>query len=161
MADPLTMLLSCLYGFFMGSYPVPIKARSVLAANVHPLIFQGYKSTLVCLTGLLFIFPVWARDDAVHLSWWGVASAAAWVPSGFCTIAAVPLIGLSFAIVISCASSSILSFLVFWLVLGEKVLPMISAIITHDLGDLLPMSSAIITHDLGDLLPMISAIYYP
>ena len=121
MADPLTMLLSCLYGFFMGSYPVPIKARSVLAANVHPLIFQGYKSTIVCVTGLLFFIPIWARDDAVHLSWWGVASAAAWVPSGFCTIAAVPLIGLSFAIVITCASSSILSFLVFWLVLGEKV----------------------------------------
>ena len=113
-ADPLTMLLSMCYGLFMGSYPVPIKARAVLAANVHPLVFQGYKSSWVCATGLLFLVPIALRADAVHLSWWGVASAAAWVPSGFCTIAAVPLIGLSFAIVISCATASILSFLVFW-----------------------------------------------
>ena len=31
------------YGAFMGTYPVPVKTPSVLAAGVHPIIFQSYK----------------------------------------------------------------------------------------------------------------------
>ena len=68
-----------------------------------------------------------ARDATFEFSWWGVASAAAWVPSGFCTITAVTQIGISLTICVSCASSAVLNFLVFWLVLGEKMKE-------HDIG---------------------------
>ena len=57
-----SFLLACGYGFFMGSYPVPIRAPSVLAANIHPLIFQSYKSSWVLVTG--------ARSRERHFSWW-------------------------------------------------------------------------------------------
>ena len=58
---------------------------------------------------------------AFEFSWWGVVSAAAWVPSGMCTIISVPLLGVSMGIVINTATASILSFLVFWLALGSDI----------------------------------------
>jgi hypothetical protein len=117
----MSLALAGAYGVFMGSYPVPIKAPEVLQARVHPIVFQAYKSTWVLITGTLFLIPVYARGVGYHFSWWGVASAAAWVPSGFCTITSVTLIGMSLTICIACSSSAVLNFLVFWLVLGEKM----------------------------------------
>lgn len=119
--DVNALFLASLYGVFMGSYPVPIKTRTVLAANVHPIIFQSFKSTWVFVTGLFFLIPIALRGESFHFSWWGVASAAAWVPSGFGTISAVPRIGVSLTIVLSCSWSSVLNFLVFWLVIGEEM----------------------------------------
>ena len=43
----LALLFAVLGGFFMGTYPVPIKAKSVVGADVHPIIFQCYKSIWV------------------------------------------------------------------------------------------------------------------
>ena len=119
--DGVALAFAVGYGVFMGSYPVPIKTPSVLAADVHPLIFQSFKSAWVLLTSLLVLIPIAAEEHTVQLTWWGVASAAGWVPSGLCTIFAVSTIGLSMAIVVSCASAAVLSFLVFWLVFQEKI----------------------------------------
>lgn len=112
---------AAVYGVFMGSYPVPIKAPRVRAANVHPIVFQCYKSFWVMVSGLLFAIPVYARGERLHLTWWAFASAACWVPSGTCTIASVMLNGVSLSIVLNAASGAIASFLVFWLVLNEPV----------------------------------------
>ena len=50
-----------------------------------------------------------------------MVSAFAWVPSGLGTIFSVPIIGVGPTVVISCSTASLLSFLVFWLVIGEEV----------------------------------------
>ena len=122
-----SLLLAAGYGLFMGSYPVPIKAPAVLKADVHPIVFQCYKSFWVCVTGCCFLFPILARGDKYEFTWWGVASAACWVPSGACTILAVTLNGVALSIVVACSACAVLNFLVFWLVLGEKMR-------THDIG---------------------------
>ena len=105
-----TLALGCCYGLFMGSYPVPIKARSVLAADVHPVVFQLYKSFWVCATGLCFVVPPLLRGDALRLSWWALAASAVWILTGLCTIFAIPRIGLSLTIILACATASVASF---------------------------------------------------
>ena len=121
MSDAVTLVYCLGYGLFMGSYPVPIKSRAVLAADVHPVVFQLYKSFWVCATGLCFAVPTLLRGEPLRLSGWAVAAACVWIPCGLCTIYAVPRIGLSLTIVLAAASWSVGSFLVFWLVLGEEV----------------------------------------
>ena len=43
----LTLLLAFAGGVFNGTFPVFIKTPRVLAARVHPVVFQLYKSTMV------------------------------------------------------------------------------------------------------------------
>jgi hypothetical protein len=85
----------------MGTYPVPIKAKTVRDADVHPIIFQCYKSFWVFTTGVCFLIPALgfgtSKTGSFEFSWWAVVSAAAWVPSGVCTIFSVPLLGVSMA----------------------------------------------------------------
>jgi len=52
---------------------------------------------------------------------WALASSAAWIPSGVCTIIAVPLIGVGSAVLLTSATGAALSFLVFWLGFHEQV----------------------------------------
>ena len=110
---------------------------------MHPVVFQLYKSTMVFLTGFLFLIPR-AIDPTLGpvssqkqeygelplyiFTYWGIVSAAGWIPSGLTTIFAVPIVGVGLAVAVAAGSSSILSFLVFWLVMGEKVK-------THSCGD--------------------------
>ena len=54
-------------------------------------------------------------------SWWGLVSALGWIPSGLCTISAVPRLGVGMSIAVTTSTASVMSFLVFWLVLGEKM----------------------------------------
>jgi len=122
-ADFVALCYSLLGGAFMGSYPVPIKAPAVLEAQVHPVVFQCYKTFWVFVTGWIFVAANFLRgkDIIFKFSWWAVVSNAAWIPSGLCTIAAVPRIGLAMTIVVSTGTASAMSFLVFWLVLGEQM----------------------------------------
>lgn len=115
------------YGVFMGSYPVPIKSPAVLEAQVHAMIFQAFKSFWVFATSLFALAAIAAAGRSYQFSWWAFASAAVWVPSGVGTIYAVTHLGLSMAIVVSCATSAVLSFLVFWLVFDEEIK-------RHDIG---------------------------
>ena len=39
--DKMAFIYAVLGGIFMGSYPVPIKAQSVVEANVHPIVFRA------------------------------------------------------------------------------------------------------------------------
>lgn len=121
--DSLTVLFVLLGGLCGGTYPVPIKDPKVLAAKVHPVVFQLYKSSWVFLTGLLFLVPIYLNNQTVgyQFSWWGVFSSLAWIPSGTLCIAAVPRIGVATTTVANCACATVLSFFVGWLVLEEGV----------------------------------------
>ncbi|CAE7663380.1 unnamed protein product [Symbiodinium pilosum] len=107
----------------MGAYPVPIKAPRVLKASPHPVVFQCYKTFWVFLTGWLFLLPRWWQQESPVFcpTWWGVVSALGWIPSGVCAIAAVPRLGVGMTVAVSSSCGSILTFLVFWLVLGESM----------------------------------------
>ena len=94
--------------------------------KVHPIIFQCYKTLSVFMFGAVILGIRAARgtnDDTKtsEFTRWDLASAAAWIPSGLFTITSVPLCGVSMAMVINASTGCLLSFLVFWLVLGEKV----------------------------------------
>jgi len=126
----LPLLLAIAGGAFMGLYPSFIKTKKVLAADVHPIVFQLYKSSMVFITGWFFLIPRAIKAHNGQLphgepifvfSWWAVISAMFWVPSGLLTITSVPMIGMGMQVAISCAANSILSFLVFWLVFGAKM----------------------------------------
>eukprot|EP00929_Paragymnodinium_shiwhaense_P062019 TRINITY_DN30969_c0_g1_i1.p1 TRINITY_DN30969_c0_g1~~TRINITY_DN30969_c0_g1_i1.p1 ORF type:complete len:384 (-),score=49.79 TRINITY_DN30969_c0_g1_i1:113-1204(-) len=122
-ADEIALLYSALGGFFMGTYVVPIKTPSVLKAGVHPVVFQLFKSSWVFLLGWLFVlYRLIAGKDLVFcFTPWGFLSAAAWIPSGLSTIASVPRIGVGLGIVLNSGTSSILTFLAGWLILGEDM----------------------------------------
>jgi hypothetical protein len=110
-------------GFFNGTYPVPIKAPAVVAADVHPIIFQMYKTSCVFLSGWIFVLINIFTNKALtfEFSWWAVLSAFSWIPAGLTTIYSVPIIGVSLSIVVNASFGAILSFMVFWLVFGEKI----------------------------------------
>lgn len=119
--DGLAFLFALIGSFSMGSYSVPIKAPSVLSANVHPLVFQCYKSFWVFSLGWLFIFVNLLREKpAYQFTYWGILGAAAWIPSGLGTIAAVPRLGVGMTAVINTGASACLQFLVGQLV-GERI----------------------------------------
>jgi len=123
------LILAIAGGAFMGLYPSFIKSKKVLAANVHPVVFQLYKSSMVFITGWFFLIPRIMKhhqgkielDEIYVFNKWAVISAMFWVPSGLLTITSVPMIGMGMQVAISCAANSILSFMVFWLVFGTTM----------------------------------------
>lgn len=116
------LLYVLLGGAFMGSYPVPIKAPSVVNANAHPVVFQWYKSFCVLVAGWLMVYFNYLMTSTYFaLNWWAVASAVAWVPGGLCTIAAVPRLGVAATMVTNSGTASVMSFLVGWLMMGEQM----------------------------------------
>lgn len=121
--DASSLSMAVLGGVAMGTYPVPIKCRAVVDACVHPLVFQCYKSAWVFATGFLFLIPNAMRgtEPVFEFTWWAVLSAAAWIPAGICTIAAVPRIGMGMAMLLNAGTCSWLSFLVFWFFEGERM----------------------------------------
>jgi len=117
-------------GFFIGTYPIFVKTPAVLAADVHPAVFQLYKSAWVAVSGLLFVvvngFAPWVRHDGTpfySFTWWAVLSACAWVPAGTCLIAAVPRVGVGAGVLLFDGSTTLLSFLAFTLVFHEPLKP--------------------------------------
>ena len=119
--DWLCLLFAVLSGVGNGTFPVFIKTKKVLAAGVHPVVFQFYKSAWVCLFGVSLIVVRLIRQQPLSFTPWAAASAAAWIPAGVTTIIAVPLIGVGSAVLATSAVSSTLSFLVFWLIFHESV----------------------------------------
>ena len=67
-AQLLALLYAVLGGISMGCYPAFIKTRAVLAVDVHPVVFQCYKSTMVLLAHaavkLLTHHPVYFLRDS-------------------------------------------------------------------------------------------------
>lgn len=119
--DWLTFYLALGSGIANGTFPVFIKTRAVLAADVHPVVFQLYKSSWVAIAGLFCALVRLARGLSLDFTPWALASSAAWIPSGVCTIIAVPLIGVGSAVLLTSATGAALSFLVFWLGFHEQV----------------------------------------
>ena len=91
--DGLTLLLAMLGGLFNGTFPIFIKTEKVLAAKVHPVIFQLYKSSWVMIVGVCCAIVRLIRGLPLAFTPWASLSAAAWIPSGVFTIIAVPLVG--------------------------------------------------------------------
>ena len=69
-----------------GSFAVPAKWASVRAANVHPLVYQTYKTFWCFATSWLALLV-----PGVQLVFtpFGVLSAVAWVPAGTLAIASI------------------------------------------------------------------------
>ncbi|CAJ1339678.1 unnamed protein product [Effrenium voratum] len=107
----------------MGAYPVPIKGSRVRAVSPHPVIFQCYKTFWVFVAGWVFVLARLLRQEVpvYCFTWWGTVSALGWIPSGLFTIAAVPRLGVGMTVAVNTGTASVLSFLVFWLVLGESM----------------------------------------
>jgi len=100
-------------GVLGGSYPVCIKVPRVIAAKVHPIVFQCYKSFWVFALAWIFLFVNWLRNKPMlAFTYWGVVCASLWVPAGFCYITAVTMCGLATAAVVSQGMTSIVEFLV-------------------------------------------------
>ena len=116
-------LLACGGGFFIGTYPIFVKTPAVLAARVHPVAFQFYKSFWVAVTGAALVAMRWARgaQPAFAFTSWAVLSACAWVPAGICLISAVPRAGVGAGVLLFDGSTTLLSFVVFTLVFHEPL----------------------------------------
>ena len=119
--DGLTLLLAMLGGLFNGTFPIFIKTEKVLAAKVHPVIFQLYKSSWVMIVGVCCAIVRLIRGLPLAFTPWASLSAAAWIPSGVFTIIAVPLVGVGSSVLTTAATGSVLSFLVFWLGFHEPM----------------------------------------
>ena len=122
------LLYAVLGGVCFGTYPLFIRTPAALAAKPHPIVFQLYKSTVVFLSSFLFLLPRYIRWRAANdgtplfvFSWWGVASAALWIPAGLTTIWSVPIIGMGLQVAVAASSSAIVSFCTFWLLFGTKM----------------------------------------
>ena len=122
-ASMLVTICLCIFaGIANGLFPVPLKAAAVVAIDSHPLAFQTFKSVWVAVSGCVAatISMLVSREPFVF-SLWGVASAAAWIPAGLSAIYAVPLTGMSGYIVVSCCTTTLVSFFIGWLLLGESM----------------------------------------
>ena len=113
-------------GHIPGARNLP--STAVLAADVHPVVFQCYKSSVVFLTGFVFMLPRWhavasSSDPGrqlYHFTPWALLSAAAWVPTGITTIYAVPRVGMAMTAAVSSSTFSTLSFVLFWAVFQDS-----------------------------------------
>ena len=95
-----------------GSFAAPAKTKRVVDANVHPLVYQTYKSIWCFLTSwLVLLIP------GVHFAFtpYALLSALFWVPGGWLAIASVQYAGLgisqatwsSFIVVVSFVSTCV------------------------------------------------------
>ena len=120
--DGWSTALALLAGVANGSYPLFLKTAAVLAADIHMIVFQSFKSTTLLLLGLVLVGSQALVATADYtFTWWAVAGAAAWIPSGLTTIAAVPMIGMGPTMLTAAGTGTVVSFFVGWLALGEPL----------------------------------------
>lgn len=110
-----TFVLCLVSGFFNGTFPVFIKTDAVLAAGVHPIVFQLWKAGIVSIVGIACAVLRYMRGLSIEFTPWAAWAAAAWIPSGVCTIISVTLCGVGSMTLVQAAASSTISFFVFWL----------------------------------------------
>lgn len=73
-----------------GSFAVPMKWQSVTKAEVHPLVYQCYKTFWTFATSHLVLF-----FEPYEFTWWGILSGFSWVPAGVASVVAVQNIGIA------------------------------------------------------------------
>lgn len=83
----LAILMACLC---FGSFAVPMKWPSVVEAQIHPLVYQCYKTWWTFVTTHLVLFFV-----PYEFTWWGLLSGFSWVPAGVAAIFAVQNAGIA------------------------------------------------------------------
>ena len=132
------LLWAVLGGAAMGTYPLFIRTPAVLRARPHTVVFQLYKSSCVFLSGFLFLIPrylAWHGAGGKHggkhggfagaplfvFNWWAFLSAAFWIPAGLFTIFSVPIVGVGLQVALAASTSSVVTFLVFWLAFGTRM----------------------------------------
>jgi len=74
-----------------GSFAVPMKWRSVVDAEVHPLIYQSYKTFWTFITSHLILFY-----QPYEFTWWGILSGFLWVPAGVAAVVVVRHLGIAY-----------------------------------------------------------------
>jgi len=75
-----------------GTYGVPIK--ETLRINVHPFVFQSYKTmTMVCTCWLVLLM-----GETVQFTPWGIVSGFLWVSGGMCGVIAIRYAGMAIAV---------------------------------------------------------------
>jgi glucose uptake protein GlcU len=73
-----------------GSFAVPMKWQSVVDAQVHPLVYQCYKTFWTFVTSHLVLC-----FQPYRFSVWGIASGFSWVPAGVAAVVAVQNCGIA------------------------------------------------------------------
>mmetsp|Transcript_43156 Transcript_43156/g.99451 ORF Transcript_43156/g.99451 Transcript_43156/m.99451 type:complete len:417 (-) Transcript_43156:154-1404(-) len=89
-SDPLPWLAVVACWICFGSFAVPMKWSPVLKANVHPLVYQTYKTFWTFVTAHLVLVY-----QPFKLSYWGLLSGVSWVPAGVASIVAVGHVGIA------------------------------------------------------------------
>ena len=124
------LIYAIMGGICFGTYPLFIRTPAVIAAKPKTIVFQLYKSTVVFISGFLFLIPRYLnwKDQTDHalvslfvFNWWAVLSAVFWIPAGLFTIYSVPIIGMGLQVALAASTSSVFTFLIFWLVFGTKM----------------------------------------
>lgn len=119
-------------GICHGTFPIFLKAQSAIAVKPHPLAWTCYKAFWLLLIGTALVLRRIAAgaSPAFIFSWWGVSSALAWVPASLLMNAAVPRCGVAIAASAEPGVLSALSFVIGWVILGEKM--RIITLLGHD-----------------------------
>mmetsp|Transcript_65873 Transcript_65873/g.122955 ORF Transcript_65873/g.122955 Transcript_65873/m.122955 type:complete len:401 (-) Transcript_65873:162-1364(-) len=89
-SDPLPWLAVAACWLCFGSFAVPMKWAPVLKADVHPLVYQTYKTFWTFVTSHLVLVY-----QPFELSYWGLVSGVSWVPAGVFAVVAVRHIGVA------------------------------------------------------------------
>lgn len=77
--------------FAFGSFAVPMKWKSVVDAEVNPLVYQCYKTFWTFVTSHLVLF-----FQPYEFTWWGILSGFSWVPAGVAAVIAVQNVGIAY-----------------------------------------------------------------
>eukprot|EP00449_Zooxanthella_nutricula_P031527 CAMPEP_0198490508 /NCGR_PEP_ID=MMETSP1462-20131121/2180_1 /TAXON_ID=1333877 /ORGANISM="Brandtodinium nutriculum, Strain RCC3387" /LENGTH=371 /DNA_ID=CAMNT_0044219073 /DNA_START=101 /DNA_END=1216 /DNA_ORIENTATION=+ len=121
--DAVAAVYAFLGSFLMGSSFLAMKAPAVLKAQVHPVVFQTYRSFWVFVAGCGFVLADAVRGEKVvfAFTWWGVLAAVCWIPCGICNIAAVPRLGVALTQAVNPGVSVILNFVAGVALVGQHM----------------------------------------
>lgn len=81
--------VSCLS---FGSFALPMKSKAAKECDVHPLVFQTYKTLWCFLTSFSVLF---LGVDKLEFSPWGLISGLFWIPAGITYVCGIRTAGLA------------------------------------------------------------------
>ena len=81
--------VSCLS---FGSFALPMKSKAAKECDVHPLVFQTYKTLWCLLTSFSVLF---LGVDKLYFSPWGLVSGLFWIPAGITYVCGIRTAGLA------------------------------------------------------------------
>ena len=114
--------VSCLS---FGSFALPMKSRECRECDVHPLVFQSYKTLWCFLTSFSVLF---LGVDRLEFSPWGLVSGMFWIPAGITYVCGIRTAGLAICHGTTASVIVIVSFSWGIFVFGERVRSISSAL---------------------------------